>query len=98
MMNVDPRFADKLHQQLQFIRRSAKLYDQGDEDEALRLATALRVVLHDTGSSTSLLKHLGLSNTKMLSSARGHRDWKDYLSQKIDLTSSEPVKMRPLLR
>jgi hypothetical protein len=94
---VNPRFADKLREQLRFLGRSASLYDQGAEDEALRMATALRVVLHDTKSGTSLFKHLALTNTQMLSSARGHGNWQDYLSQEINLRSSEPVKMRPLL-
>src|SRR5256885_1737979 len=94
---VDPRFADKLREQLRFLSRSASLYDQGAEDEALRMATALRVVLHDTQSSTSLFKHLGLTNMHLLSSSRGHGNWQDYLSQEINLSSSEPVRMRPLL-
>ncbi len=93
----DTRFAEKLCEQLRFLQRSASLYDQGAEDEALRLATALRVLLHDTASSTSLFKHVGLVKTKMLSSSRGHADWHDYLSEEINLNSSEPVKMRPLL-
>src|SRR4051794_34571370 len=97
MASIDPRFARKLHEQVQFVRRSASLYDQGAEDEALRLATALRVVLHDTKSSTSLLTHLGLNDTKMLSSSRGHGNWQDYLSQELNLSSPEPVKMHPLL-
>ncbi len=97
---VDPRFAEKLREQLRFLGRSANLYDQGAEDEALRMATALRVVVHDTQSSqsgTSLFKHLGLTNTRMLSSSRGHGNWQDYLAQEINLNSSEPVRMRPLL-
>ena len=94
---VDPRFSDKLREQLRFLRRSANLYDQGAEDESLRMATSLRVALHDTQSSTSLFKHFGLTSTQMLSSSRGHRNWQDYLSQEINLNSSEPVRMRPLL-
>lgn len=94
---ADPRFADKLREQLRFLGRSANLYDQGGEDEALRMATALRVLLHNTRSSTSLFNHLGLTNTRMLSSARGLGNWHDYLSEEINLNSSEPVRMRPLL-
>jgi hypothetical protein len=79
------------------MQRSAILYDQGAEDEALRLATALRILLHDTRMSTSLFKHLGLISTKMLSSARGLGNWQDYLCQEISPNSPEPVRMRPLL-
>ena len=77
--------------------RSATLFDQGAEDEALRLATGMRVILHDSQASTSLLRHLGLTKTRMLSSWRGHGDWKDYLAQEINLSSSQPVRMRALL-
>lgn len=94
---ADPRFTDKLCEQFRFLGRSARLYEQGAEDEALRMATALRVVLHDTQSSRSLFQHLGLTNTQMLSSSRGHGNWHDYLAQEINLSSSEPVRMRPLL-
>ena len=91
------RLTKKLEEQLQFIRRSSEAYDGGAEEEALRIATALRVIFHQTGSSTSLITHLGFGNKKMLSSSRGHGDWKDYLSEEINLTSSVPVRMRPIL-
>jgi hypothetical protein len=44
---------------LDFLQRSCDAYDQGHEEEALRMAVSLRVVFHDTPSSTSLLTHLG---------------------------------------
>lgn len=44
------------------MKRSAESYDQGYEDEAIRLAVCLRVLLHDTSESTSLLTHLGEKN------------------------------------
>ena len=71
-----------------FSKRSAQLYDSGQEDESLRLATTMRVVFHETPNSTSLLTHMQLTGTKMLSSARGHGDWQDYLGHKIDLDES----------
>jgi hypothetical protein len=94
---ANSRFAGKFREQLGFLDRSANLYDQGAEDEALRLAIALRVLLHDTQKSNSLFKHLGLTNTRMLTSSRGLGNWQDYLSQEINLSSSEPVRMLPLL-
>ncbi len=94
---INPRFAEKLREQVRFLNRSAGLYDRGAEDEALRLATSLRVALHGTRASTSLFEHLGLNDTLMLSSSRGYGNWQDYLSQEINLSSSEPIRMHPLL-
>jgi hypothetical protein len=91
------RLTKKLEEQLQFIRRSSEAYDQGAEEEALRIATSLRVIFHQTNSSTSLITHLGFEGKKMLSSSRGHGDWKDYLSHEININSSVPIRMRPIL-
>ncbi|WP_020476227.1 hypothetical protein [Zavarzinella formosa] len=94
---VDSRFSDKFHEQVRFLSRSSAMFDQGAEDEALRIATSLRVLLHDTKSSTSLFTYLGLTSTQMLTSSRGHGNWQDYLSHVLNPNSSEPLKMRPLL-
>jgi hypothetical protein len=48
-----------LDEQLGFLERSATAFDQGFEDEAKRLAVALRVLLHETTQSHSLLGQLG---------------------------------------
>jgi hypothetical protein len=55
-------FENQLERQLNFLRRSALEFDRGNHDEAIRLATTLRVLLHDTQNSTSLLTHLGIKN------------------------------------
>lgn len=94
---IDPRLEEKFREQLQFLESSAISYDQGAENEALRMATALRVLLHDTKRSKSLFKHLGRCHIQLQSSSHGHGNWQDYLSQEINLNSSEPVRMRPLL-
>jgi hypothetical protein len=91
------RLNEKLREQLQFIQRSCETFDKGAEDEALRLATSLRVMFHDTAMSVSLVTHLRLSHTRMLSSSRGHGDWQDYLGHQLNLSSPQPVKMFPLL-
>lgn len=57
-----------LVRQLNFLWRSCAAYDGGHLDEAIRIATVIRVLIHDTKRSTSLLKHLnalgiGLSTT-----------------------------------
>ena len=90
------RLAAKLRQQLTFLRRSCDAYDTGVEDESIRIASAMRIIFHDKGRSTSLMTHLGLKVTKMLSSSRGLGDWKDFLDQ-TDFRSPQPIHMVPLL-
>jgi hypothetical protein len=53
-------FKEQFDQQVAFLNSSAKAYDAGEEAEAKRLAVTLRVLLHDTRNSVSLLKHLGI--------------------------------------
>lgn len=65
------RFSKQLAIQLAFIATSARLYDSGEETEAVRIGTALRVICHSTPQSTSLLKHLGAEGTVMASTAGG---------------------------
>ena len=52
----------KLENQMAFIKSSASAFDSGNIREAARLATSVRVLLHDTNSSHSLLKQLGVKN------------------------------------
>jgi hypothetical protein len=63
------RFKDHLATQLRFIERSCQHFDAGDEAEAQRIATSLRVIFHQTDRSTSLLTHLGATGISMLSTA-----------------------------
>ncbi len=97
MQKPDLRFFAKLQEQLNFIRRSCSAYDAGAEDEALRIATTLRVIFHDTPKSTSLISHLRLGDSKMYSSSRGHGNYQDYLAYRLDLSSPHPVKALPML-
>jgi hypothetical protein len=90
------RFIEKLNEQMRFIERSCAAFDAGMEDEALRIAVAMRVVFHQSQSGTSLVAHLGLESSKMLSSSRGHGNFQDYLGHRIDLGSAVPIKMLPL--
>lgn len=57
-----PRAAleQRLREQLIFWQRSATLYDAGHVEEARRLAVHLRVLLHDSTTSSALLTQLGL--------------------------------------
>jgi hypothetical protein len=44
-----------LREQIEFLKRSSQTYDEGYISEAKRLAVAIRLLLHDTQKSTSLL-------------------------------------------
>ena len=57
----------------------------------------MRVIFHDMQMSTSLLEHLRLKDTAMLSSAPGHDDVIDYLAAVIDINSAPPTTTKPLL-
>src|SRR5271166_5839662 len=46
--------------QQRFLENSANLFDEGCFVEGLRLATSIRILLHDTCTSKSLLGQLGL--------------------------------------
>ncbi len=62
------KFKDQLSSHLRFIRKSCEDFDNGELDEALRIAVSLRVIFHDTKSSTSLLSHLGAKKSIKLAS------------------------------
>ncbi|MBV8755611.1 MAG: SEC-C domain-containing protein [Hyphomicrobiales bacterium] len=49
-----------LDEQLQFLELSADSFDRGFDSEAKRLATVVRVLVHDTSKSSSLLSQLGM--------------------------------------
>ena len=58
-----------LKNQIQFLKRSTEAFDKGFEEEAIRLATTMRVLLHNTQNSTSLLKLLDKENIKFYNTA-----------------------------
>jgi hypothetical protein len=51
-----------LTEQMSFMHRSARAFDVGDEAEAKRLAAHIRLLVHDTGASKSLLSQLGIKD------------------------------------
>lgn len=59
---TDQELRDHLYEQLRFLRVSAASYDSGFEGEAKRLATTVRVLVHDTKKSKSLLHQLNLKH------------------------------------
>ena len=60
-------FVAQLNKQLDFIERSAAAYDHGARTEAVRIATALRVLFHQGPRSTSLITHLGAADIELVS-------------------------------
>jgi hypothetical protein len=52
-----------LEEQRSFLARSSAAYDSGFEDEAKRLTLTIRVLLHDTAQSQSLLTQLQIKNS-----------------------------------
>jgi hypothetical protein len=49
------------------LERSCASYDAGHKDEAIRIATTIRVLVHNTKASISLLKHLNATTINLLS-------------------------------
>ncbi len=60
-------YSEQLKKQLQFLESSCEGYDAGRKDEAIRIATVLRILFHQTSRSTSLLTHLQAPYVKLLS-------------------------------
>jgi hypothetical protein len=58
-----------LAEQITFLKNSAASFDSGCDGEAKRLAVTLRVLLHDTDHSHSLLGQLGNKNVDFLDTA-----------------------------
>lgn len=52
-----------LDEQIDFIRDSCERFDQGHEHEAKRIAVSVRVLVHDTSRSASLLGQLRIKDT-----------------------------------
>jgi hypothetical protein len=58
--------------QIRFIKHSCKAYDEGYTDEAIRIATQIRVILNPGGKrQRSLLQHLNAGRTPLLSTCEG---------------------------
>ena len=73
-MSEQTRFKEQLRRQIGFLERSSTSYDMGYEDEAIRIATTIRVLIHNTGNSTSLLSHLNSRTIKLLTTCLGAVD------------------------
>lgn len=58
-----------LQEQIGFIRTSASLVDNGDIAEGKRIATSVRILVHDTQSSKSVFNQLDLKDKPIYSTA-----------------------------
>jgi len=63
---------DHLKDKIAFMIQSASSYDNGFEGEAKRLAIAIRILVHDTSQSTSLLTQLDKKDILFYSSASNY--------------------------
>lgn len=61
------RFKSKLAEQVSFLVSSCERYDQGHTAEALRISLSLRIIFYSNKGSTSILKHMGITNLNLLS-------------------------------
>ena len=71
---------ERLKEQRSFLKASCAAFDAGAEPEAVRLATTLRVMLHDNAKSHSLLRQLRIKQRMRLISSspimpRGQTVW-----------------------
>jgi hypothetical protein len=103
---TDARFRAELRKQLGFLERSAEDFDEGCEDEGVRLASVMRLLFHDTfyaktgkPNSISLMTHLAMREgcTMLATPTTQLADWRDYLAVKIDLDSPTPSSLIPRL-
>ncbi|MFA6253485.1 MAG: SEC-C domain-containing protein [Patescibacteria group bacterium] len=60
---------------IRFLEESCNSYDRGFEGEAKRLSATIRILVHDTSQSTSLLTHLKMKDTRFLDTASDN--WSD---------------------
>jgi len=53
------RYKEQLKMQIEFLKRSSELFDQGSKSESIRIAVVLRTLFRDTEKSTSIFRLLG---------------------------------------
>jgi hypothetical protein len=67
MNRIDNSLAGRFDDHIRLMAALCECYDGGHDIVALSIATAIRVLVHDTVSSTSLLTHLGIKSAQYLS-------------------------------
>lgn len=66
MVNQQNNFNAHLQRQLGFLDRSCASYDAGYHEEGIRIASVIRVLVHQTMNSISLLNHLRVPRMPLL--------------------------------
>lgn len=61
---------EQLIDKLNFLKRSIEAYDEGHTSDYRRMASTMRLLMHDTGASTSLLRQLKMEDVTMKSMAQ----------------------------
>lgn len=67
MNKISNSLSGRFDEYMMLMNVLCKCYDDGNDIVALSIATATRVLVHDTEKSTSLLRHLGSKSVKFLS-------------------------------
>jgi hypothetical protein len=97
MATID--FRKQLSRQITFLENSCCLYDKCQE-EAIRIATCLRVMFHTTKSSTSLLTHLNAESSQLHSTVEaipGQRRWSPLVNMGFVVGLDSPFLATPRL-
>ncbi len=67
-------FKMHLQEQIKFLETSCIEFDKGNHSEAKRIALYIRIIVHDTSKSNSLMKLLNIKDEKFIDSSI---DWKE---------------------
>jgi len=65
-MKISNPLSERLDEHMKLMTVLCECYDRGNDITALSIATAIRVLVHDTKTSTSLLSHLGRKSVQYL--------------------------------
>ena len=67
MKRISNPLTGRFEDHMRLLAVLCECYDQGNDIIALSISTAIRVLVHHTQKSTSLLAHLGTNNAQFLS-------------------------------
>lgn len=67
MTKISNPLSDRFNEYMKLLEVLCECYDQGNDIVALSIATAIRVLVHDTSHSTSLFTHLAIKEAEYLS-------------------------------
>ena len=92
------RLREQLSRQLSFLERSASAFDAGHRDEAIRIATTVRVMIHETQKSACLLTLLRARNSiKLVSTVKPPPQGKGILAIFDGVTTMTMQGLKPSL-